>query len=381
MIFPIALGAAQGVVLLDAMAKDLAKTNRLSGSLVVQRPGQAPAKAVFFLTKPNRFQVKGAGIDVWFDGKTRYDLKDGKWVAAGTDGSLPVALRGMEGFFGKKVVPHGPTVRTKGVPGVGYPVSDNVVFYVNEKTKLPVGRSRADGKGGTIWVYYKDVKPGEKLIANPAAIKTVAKAEDPKPMTTGVNVPLTMGAPVTTLVQLKTEDMERPNPPVPVANVPNEATASKDSQASNDPALLASRLPKVGEDAKMFTANLPQGTQVDLAKLVQKSQGVVLVFWHANCPASADFIGHLELMRPELAKNKVYLLGVNCGDSSALVKQYLTDKKSGMTTVLGSEAAELYGVGGHPTTVVIDAQGKIVASFIGANESALKAALEAIKPK
>jgi len=381
MIFSIALGAAQGVALLDAMATDLAKTNRLSGTLVVQRPGQQPAKAVFYLTKPNRFQVKGAGIDVWFDGTTRYDMKDGKWVAVSKDGSLPVALRGMEGFFGRKVVAKGPAIKTKGVPGVGYTVADNVVFYINEKSKLPVGRSRTDANGKTIWVYYKDVKSANPVVAaNKPAVK-VAKNEDPLPLPTGVSVPLTMGTPKTTLVELKTEEMERPNPPVPVAQVPNDASAAtRGDQVANDPAMIAAKLPKVGDTAQMFSANLPSGAQVELGKLLQKSQGVVLVFWHANCPASADYIAHLELMRPEMAKNKAFLLGVNCGDSSTLVKQYLSDKKSGMTTVLGAEVAELYQVTGHPTTIVLDKEGKVVASFIGANESALKAALEAIKP-
>lgn len=386
MIILVALGAAQGAVLLDAMAKDLAKSTRLNGTLVVSRPGQAPAKAVFHLTKPNRFQVKGAGIDVWFDGKTRHDLKNGKWVPSGTDGTLPVALRGFESFFGKKVVATGPAVRTKGIPGVGYPVAENVVFYINEKTRLPVSRSRVDANGKAVWVYFKDIKPAQKLIVQKSDMQSVARKEEPKPMTTGVTVPLSMGDAVTTLVPLKTDELERPNPPVPVANVnvPNEATANlKVDQASikETPEELAAKLPKVGDDAKLFTANLPSGAPVELAKIIQKSSGVVLVFWHANCPASGDYFPYLETQRAQMAKDKVSLLGINVGDASGLVKQFLADKKSGITSVLGSEVAEMYGVSAFPTTVVLDDNGKVVASFIGVNESALKAALDSIKPK
>lgn len=381
MILSIALGAAQGVVLLDAMAKDLAKNTRLSGTLVVQRPGQPPAKAVFFLTKPNRFQVKGAGIDVWFDGKNRYDLKEGKWVAAGTDGSLPVALRGFETFYGKKVVAKGPAVRTKGVPGLGFAVAENIVFYINEKTKMPISRSRTDAKGNTVWVYFQNLKPVGAIVAQKQP--ALPKIEDPGPLP-GVTVPLPMGEPVTTLAVLKAEDLERPNPPVPVANVnvPDEATANaKATQASigETPEDLAAKLPKVGEDAKTFVANMVDGTSLDLAKIIEKSKGVVLVFWHANCPASAEYLPHLESLRPEMAKNKVFLIGVNCGDASPLVKKFLADKKAGMLTVLGSEVAELYSVAAHPTTVVLDDAGKVVASFIGADESTLKAALDKLK--
>lgn len=381
MIITVALGAAQGLALLDAMAKDLAQYDRLSGTLAIHRAGQPSAKATFILAKPNRFQVKGGGADIRFDGTTRYVLKEGKWVAIGKSGALPGILRGFEGFYGRKLASTGPAKTAAAVPGSGFVIAKNLVLYVNKTTKRPVGRSYTDEKGKVDWVYIKDIKPVGTAVA---IVQKPKVSEDPAPLRGGVAISLPMGESSTTLVPLKTVPSERPNLPIPAenANVPTGATANTQlASVVSTPAELAAKLPKAGEDAKPFSAPLVTGPTIEFDKILKKSSGVILVFWHINCPASAQYVPYLETMRPEMAKAKVFLLGIDTGDTAGEVKQFLKDKSSGMTTATSDDLPALYGVQAFPTTIAIGADGKVIASFVGADEASFRAAFEALKPK
>jgi hypothetical protein len=387
MIIPIALGAAQGLALLDAMAKDLAKTDRLSGYISLRRPNQQPAKLVFALAKPNRFEVKGPGINVRFDGTKRWTLKQGKWVAISKDGSLPSVLRGFEPFFGQGLgqLPKGAVVA--GVPGEPYALAANQTLFVNKTSKRPVARSFTNGKGETTWLYYK--------LGKPSMIVAKRDHEEPKPMgktSTALNVPLPMSEPVNSLVDLKISEVERPVPPVPLdaqrMDIPEGASANaKPGQAPvSVPAELAARLPKPGDMVAMFELPSHSGGTLNLTKILEKSTGgAVLVFWQTTCPASAQFLPYLESQRLKMRDSKVYLLGINCGDSADSIKNYLKQHKlgitSGMTPDGDSDLRDRFGVAAYPTTIIIDGQGKVVARFVGDDASAFEQGLASLKGK
>lgn len=381
MIISIALGAAQGVALLDAMAKDMASYDRITGTLAIHRAGEAPAKATFILAKPNRFLVKGGGADIRFDGTVRYAMKDGKWVPIGKNGDLPGILRGFEGFYGRKLKALKLGEKSTNIPGDAFVIAKNLTLYVNKNTKRPVGRAFAGASGKTDWVYIKDMKSTKTVVA--AKTSKPNPIEDPKPVRGGVVIGGPVSGPSTTLVQLKTEPYERPNLPIQADSaVPAGATASTGAATiAATPAELAAKLPKAGDMAKSFVAPLATGATVDFDKILKKSSGVILVFWHTNCPASATYIPFLETMRPEMGQAKVFLLGIDNGDSAGEVKQFLKDKSSGMLSAISTDAAALYGVQAFPTTIAIGADGKVVASFVGADEAAFKTAFEALKPK
>ncbi len=84
-------------------------------------------------------------------------------------------------------------------------------------------------------------------------------------------------------------------------------------------------------------------------------------------------------MYPSLAKQGLRYISVNQGDSAAVIKDYVKSGKFtfpiGMNGKGLNDVSKLYGVTAYPTNYLIDANGKVVESFVGFDEAGMKKAL------
>ena len=85
-------------------------------------------------------------------------------------------------------------------------------------------------------------------------------------------------------------------------------------------------------------------------------------------------------MYPNLNKQGLRYISVNNGDSKSVIDKYVKEGKFtfpiGMNGSGKNDVPTLYGVQAYPTNYLIDANGKIVASFVGFDEEGMKAALK-----
>jgi len=128
---------------------------------------------------------------------------------------------------------------------------------------------------------------------------------------------------------------------------------------------------EVGSPAPAFTLATSAGEKIALGSL--KGQPVVVNFWASWCHFCAQEAPDLEALYKQYQPQGLQLLGVGTDDKAALVRKA---KELNLTYPIGSdpEAARTYGVGGVPHTFIIDREGKITASLVGARP---KAELEA----
>ena len=135
--------------------------------------------------------------------------------------------------------------------------------------------------------------------------------------------------------------------------------------------------PGAGELAPDFTVTMFQGQdvvggqEVNFHSLVGEKP-VVLNFWAGLCPPCRAEMPDFETFN-EKFQDRVLLLGIDIGqftglgtqrDAQDLLEELGVTYPAGFTT--GSQVIEDYGVLGMPTTVFIDAQGKIFNKWTGA---------------
>jgi hypothetical protein len=73
------------------------------------------------------------------------------------------------------------------------------------------------------------------------------------------------------------------------------------------------------------------------------------------------------------------LVALNYGDKPEIVRKYIADNKFTFTILLGadtSKTAEKFGVLAYPTNYLLDADGNIVARFVGFDEAGLRKEIE-----
>jgi thiol-disulfide isomerase/thioredoxin len=112
------------------------------------------------------------------------------------------------------------------------------------------------------------------------------------------------------------------------------------------------------------------GTRIDLASL--RGQPLVLNFWASWCGPCRQEQEALELASKELARRGVRLIGVNIRDDRGAAASYLEEFKVGYPSLFDRPAvlaARLGALGpqlGPPYTLVVDADGRVVAKVGGA---------------
>jgi thioredoxin-like negative regulator of GroEL len=84
-------------------------------------------------------------------------------------------------------------------------------------------------------------------------------------------------------------------------------------------------------------------------------------------------------MYPGLAKQGLRYISVNYGDDKKTIDKYVKEGKFtfpiGMNGSGTNDVAKVFGVMAYPTNYLLDANGKVVARFVGFDEESMKAAL------
>ncbi len=87
-------------------------------------------------------------------------------------------------------------------------------------------------------------------------------------------------------------------------------------------------------------------------------------------------------MYPSLDKQGLRYISVNYGDDKKTIDKYVKEGKFtfpiGMNGKGANDVAKLFGVSAYPTNYLIDANGKVVASFVGFDEEGMKKALRSM---
>ena len=123
---------------------------------------------------------------------------------------------------------------------------------------------------------------------------------------------------------------------------------------------LARSAPMVGFLAPDFTLTTTDGERIQLSAL--RGQPVVLNFWATWCPPCRAEMPALEALWRSNNSAGLLVLGVDQGESAATVERFARDTVGTTFPLLLDTRREVgaeYGVRALPTTVFIDAEGRI----------------------
>ena len=98
-----------------------------------------------------------------------------------------------------------------------------------------------------------------------------------------------------------------------------------------------------------------------------RGQVVFLNFWATWCPPCREEMPSIERLHQEFKDQGLAVLAVDVGERPTLVAKFMKDFRLSFPVLLdrGSEVWSRYGVGGLPTTILVDRRGRIVGGAIG----------------
>jgi len=117
--------------------------------------------------------------------------------------------------------------------------------------------------------------------------------------------------------------------------------------------------------APPFEGILLDDTPLDLLSL--RGELVILNFWATWCEPCIDEMPILQAVYDDYGDDGLMLLGVNLGESADVIQDWLTTHRLDFPIVLDEnlEIAQLYRLRGQPSTVIIDADGRIARIIYG----------------
>ncbi len=122
--------------------------------------------------------------------------------------------------------------------------------------------------------------------------------------------------------------------------------------------------PRLGESPPDFAMLLPDGRYTTLAEL--RGRPVLINFWATWCPPCRAEIP--ELLDAAQAYPELAILAVNVSESAVQVSSFAEQFRMKVPVVMDpqGEISDLYGVNGLPTTLFLDAGGRVLAVRPGA---------------
>ena len=120
-----------------------------------------------------------------------------------------------------------------------------------------------------------------------------------------------------------------------------------------------------GEPAPDFALPTVEGQTVTLSAL--RGQAVLLNFWATWCPPCREEMPSIERLHQELKDQGLVILAVDVDESPKLVAKFMKDFRLTFPALIdsGSRVSSQYGVGGLPTTILIDGRGRVVGAALG----------------
>jgi thiol-disulfide isomerase/thioredoxin len=136
----------------------------------------------------------------------------------------------------------------------------------------------------------------------------------------------------------------------------------------------------VGRPAPDFDLPRPQGGRLRLADARQGKKVVLVNFWSTSCDVCREEFPLLAMLYETLKAKGLEIVAVNLGDSEEAVNKYLADNPLPFPVVLGgvgdhATVAQSYQIQVFPTSYLLAADGKVLWSSRGFDETALRKAL------
>lgn len=130
-------------------------------------------------------------------------------------------------------------------------------------------------------------------------------------------------------------------------------------EATSVPAAKMQSVALIGSEAPDFTLEDMSGKAVSLHDF--RGKVVVVDFWASWCGPCQEEMPYIQHIYEQMAGQGVMVLGLNDGEDHDTVAQFTKDGSYTFPVLLGGnpEVTLKYYLGGLPTTVVIDRQGKI----------------------
>ena len=133
--------------------------------------------------------------------------------------------------------------------------------------------------------------------------------------------------------------------------------------------------PRIDGAAPAFKLKNLSGQTVQLSDF--KGRYVLLKFWSTTCAPCVNEMPHIQEFYQDLdARDDLDLLMVNLGESADLINNFMQSYNYTFPVVLDTsyKVSVKYGIRYTPTTVLIDAEGRVKSNVVGAFKN--KAAIE-----
>ena len=121
----------------------------------------------------------------------------------------------------------------------------------------------------------------------------------------------------------------------------------------------------VGDKAPDFNITSDSGTQITRSKF--GGRVLVLNFWATWCPPCIEELPSLDEFQKQLSSKGVVVVGVSVDKNEKLYKDFLKRARVSFQTSRDPDASisAQYGTFKYPETYVINANGEVVAKYIG----------------
>lgn len=138
------------------------------------------------------------------------------------------------------------------------------------------------------------------------------------------------------------------------------------SDSATEPSVSEDQGFSLGQKLPDLTVTTTDGQEMNVAQLLQEKELVVLNFWFENCSWCQKEFPVMELGYQRY-KEDVEILAVNPMDSGEQIRAFAAD--SGYSFPMASCSRDLalaFGIGGYPTSIFIDREGRISLIHAGA---------------